>query len=78
MLINKSYHVWDPDIQGRDDAGEYTAANPRLAAEQYAEETYDGFQELYVMVEDEDGVQYEANIEVALLPSFDISVKVKK
>lgn len=75
MSTTKTYLVWDPNIQGREEAGEYEAASPRFAAENYAEDTYDGFSEIFVIVEDPDGKQFEVNVDVDFTPTFDAHVK---
>lgn len=78
MSTTKTYLVWSPDFQTREDAGEYDAATPEFAGEYYMEDNFDGAKEYYLIAEDPDGNQFEVDVDVEYVPSyFAVARKIK-
>lgn len=70
MNETRMYYVWDPAIEGFEDAQAYEAPTPMLAAELYAEDNYDGWSSVVLIVTDSSGEEFTVDVGVDMVPMF--------
>lgn len=73
------YKVWNPEVEGEEDAEIISAGSPGEAGEVYISSFVgvhtDSF-DLYVA--DEDGVQYDVTVDIDFTPNYTSWAKVRK